>query len=413
MKNGKMSRAMGYIDDELILSAMNVSDAMGKDTERKKNMKKNTMWKKWVAVAAAFVIMLSVGIVAVGMSNAPSGATVALDINPSIELEIDKNEKITEVKTLNEDAVTVIGTMELVGTKLDVGMNAIIGSMLTNGYLSTDQNSILISIDSKNSKQAEALKTKISSEVTTLLGNNNIEASVITQNFKDNSEVARLAEENNISYAKAALISKIVKAGMLDANGVPYTSAVLSKLNVNELKLILESKAFSVDGVQSGGTASSGLYISISEALMIAMTDAEVIAVSAVTHEIELDFDIGVFSLVYEVELVVANEIEYEYEIHAKTGEILEKQVKPYDSEDDGYGITVPEGSISREEALQISYTDAGVSADNVRRPEIEIEKEGKNYYYEIDFKSGGREYEYKINAKTGKIVERESERDD
>ncbi len=411
MKKEKAARAIGYIDDDIILSAMTEADLQGKVTaERRNNMTKKTMWKKWIAAAAAFALILSIGIIAVGMGSASSGATVALDINPSIELEIDKNEKIKEVKAINEDAVKVIGEMELDGVKLDVGMNAIIGSMLKLGYLSTDKNSILISVDAENKDKAAALKDKISGEINALFEN----AAVITQDFKDNRDVVSLAEANNISYAKAALIYKAVSAGLLDANGVPYTAQALAKLNVNEIKLILDSKNFNIEGVNSSGEASGGLYIGKSEALRIAFEKSELIATNAVSYEIEMDFDDDIFALVYEVELVyLGDKTKYEYEIHAKTGEILEEEVKPYNAgEHDDDLITAPEGSITREAALDIAYADAGVTQENVRRPEIELDMERGVYVYEIEFKSEGVEYEYTLDAKTGEILKRESERD-
>ncbi len=416
MKNEKASRAMGYIDEELVLSAMNESDIAGEsaqvNAERKKKMKKNNLWKKLVAVAAAFVIMLTVGIFAAQMTVSASGATVALDVNPSIEIEINKNEKITKITALNEEAVIVIGDMDFIGVDLELGMNAIIGSMLNNDYLSTEKNSILVSINSRSGSKSTALKEKISNDINTLLKNKNIDASVITQNFKDSNETSKLAEQNNISMAKASLIAKIVKSGLLDANGVPYTAETLAALNVNDLKLILESKALTVDGINTSGTASGKEYITKDAALAIALEQAGLSADNITNTEIEIDFedDIRVRALVYEVEFVSAG-MKYEYELLASNGDVLEAKIKPNNERDDD-NITAPDGAISREEALEIAYADAGVSAENVRRPEIELDKEGKLYVYEIEFKSGTREYEYTINAMTGKIIERESERD-
>ncbi len=416
MKNEKASRAMNHIDDELIMSAMTEADLRGErtpwKTERKNKMTISKVWKKWAAVAAAFVIMLSVGIFAVQMSGVTSGATIALDVNPSIEIEINSKEKITNVKKLNADAVTVIGNMDLIDVDLDVGMNAIIGSMLTNGYITTEQNSILISINSRNTSKAASLQEKISSDINTLLENNSIEASVITQSFKGNSEVNKIAADNNISVSKATLISKIVKAGLLDSNGVPYTTEALALLNVNDLKLMLESKSFTVDGVTTGGKASSGLYIGKSEALRISLEKAGLAGIDTVTSRVEIDFEDDIFALVYEVDLIYDG-MEYEYEIHARTGEILIEEIKPAGADDDYDGVTAPDGAIDRSAALEIAYSHAGLSADSVIRPEIELDREGKKYVYEIEFKSGGREYEYEIDAMTGKVLRHNSERDD
>ena len=46
----------------------------------------------------------------------------------------------------NADAVAILDGMDLTGAKVDVAMNAIVGSMLTNGYVDELANSILITV---------------------------------------------------------------------------------------------------------------------------------------------------------------------------------------------------------------------------------------------------------------------------
>ena len=73
-------------------------------------------------------------------SAAPSDAVVdsiiTLDVNPSLNIIVDAADKVIEVQPLNDDARTVIGDMDFAGSDLDVTVNALIGSMLQNGYLS-------------------------------------------------------------------------------------------------------------------------------------------------------------------------------------------------------------------------------------------------------------------------------------
>jgi aspartate/methionine/tyrosine aminotransferase len=46
---------------------------------------------------------------------------------------------------------------------VDVAVNAIIGSMLKNGYLSVDENSILVSVKNDDTGKADKLKNTITS----------------------------------------------------------------------------------------------------------------------------------------------------------------------------------------------------------------------------------------------------------
>ncbi len=66
---------------------------------------------------------------------------------------------------------------------------------------------------------------------------------------------------------------------------------------------------------------------------------------------------------------------------------------------------------ISKEKAKEIALNHAGVA--NVREFEIELDKEMRRTYFEIDFKAGNLEYSYEIDAKTGAVVKSEREIDD
>ncbi len=402
MKENKAARAMGYIGDDLVTEA---------GRERRPNMKKN-IWIRWTAIAAMFVLVLTGG-VAVMLSASGGGAIVALDVNPSIELEINRREEVKEIRALNPEAETVIGTMDLEGVDLDVAINAIIGSMVTNGYLTEAKNSILVSINTKDASKAAALQEKLSGEINTLLGESQIEASVITQRFMGNSETDKRAEENNISRAKATLISRIVESELLDANGVPYTYEALAAMKVHELKMLLEARDWAVDGTQSSGIASGKGYINKAEAKEAALAAAGLLEADVRHMRIELDYDGDVRAMVYEVEFYAGN-TEYEFEIDAVSGRVLEQDRGDAEDEpEDDAVIVPPEGCISREEALAIAYADAGIGAGQVKRPEIELDREGGLYVYEIEFKAAGQEYEYTVDAVTGAILERDVERDD
>ncbi len=417
MKNGKASRAMEHLDEELILSAMDDSDRVGgraRIQERRKHMKKN-VWTKWVAVAAMLAIVVTAGLLIGRFTVGATDTVIALDVNPSLEIEINGREKVREVRALNEDAVIVLGDMDLERVDLEVAINAIIGSMVKNGYISADQNSILVSINTKNEERANTLKDKLTGEINTLLGNSNIEASVITQTFTPDEETDKRADENKISAAKATLISKIVEAGLLDANGVPYTYEALAELKVHELKMILEARGMdNMDGWHCTGTAGKGDYIGGEAAFEKALADAGLTGDVVTRVEVEPDYDHRLRAMVYEVEFLHGEE-KYEYEINASDGTVLEKEIEPADEDDredhkPSKPTQTPEGALKREDALAIAYADAGAVPENVKRPEIELDSDDGVTVYEIEFKWNGMEYEYTIDAVSGAILDKETE---
>ena len=142
----------------------------------------------------------------------------------------------------------------------------------------------------------------------------------------------------------------------------------------------------------------------ILEAKNIALTHADV-SNPTMLH-IEFDLDDGV--MVYDVEFYSDN-VEYDYEINAVTGTILEYN-KGFESE---YGDnTVNSGGnsyISKEKAKQIAIDHAGVNPTYV---EVEFDYENGIAVYEIEFKYQNYEYDYEIDAITGEIYKSKKEYD-
>ena len=58
-----------------------------------------------------------------------------------------------------------------------------------------------------------------------------------------------------------------------------------------------------------------------------------------------------------------------------------------------------------KDAALQAALTDAGLTADQAVGIDIELERDLRSAWYEIDFECGRTEYEYKVNAYSGEIL--------
>lgn len=89
---------------------------------------------------------------------------------------------------------------------------------------------------------------------------------------------------------------------------------------MNELNLIGESGTKSIANVTSAGTASERAYIGEAEAKRIALAHAGVNEGDIYDYEFEMDYEHG--AMIYELEFDCAG-CEYEYDINAKTGEII------------------------------------------------------------------------------------------
>ncbi len=151
--------------------------------------------------------------------------------------------------------------------------------------------------------------------------------------------------------------------------------------------------------------------IGVEKAKEIALKDAGVSGVTFV--KAKLDYDDGV--RVYDIEFYKDN-VEYDYEIDAATGQIREK-----DWNIENY--TIPQinhnnnnnpshtADIGVERAKEIALKDAGVSGVFFKK--VKIDYEDGVRVYDVEFYKGNVEYEYEIDAATGEIRERSVEIDD
>ena len=60
---------------------------------------------------------------------------------------------------------------------------------------------------------------------------------------------------------------------------------------------------------------------------------------------------------------------------------------------------------IGKDAALQVALEDAGLTSEEVRDVDIELDRTLTSRRYEVDFEAGRTEYEYTIDAYTGEIL--------
>ena len=360
------------------------------------SMKANhTIKKKWATLVAAClaVILLGGGGVLYQQANA-AASVVSLDVNPSIELRVSRSEKVLACAPLNEDAKAILADMgggaDLKGAKLDVAVNAIVGSLVRNGYLSSISSAIMISVEDKNTARAEKLQRELTDAVDGVLQTSDAKASVLTQTLTQDAAREQQARENSISTGKAALVNRIL------AINPALQFDALAKLSVEELKDLAEAGA-------------PAMPIGKDKALSIAAAAFSRDLADEIRYS-EVDAELDESPAQYEVEITGQKGEEIEYKIDAYTGTILES--KRETEEKTSAAQPTISGDIGHAKAKSIALNHAGVSESKAYDMEIELDEEDGMLVYEVEFKSGGMEYSYEINAATGAIVKQEAELD-
>ncbi len=105
---------------------------------------------KQAALAASLLIM----VLAFGFYNmfigAEAAAYISLDINPSIELEIDDDLKVTGINLLNPDAVKLMAKISLKGSSLSTAVELMMSRALQEGYLKPGEKNLILSTITPN-----------------------------------------------------------------------------------------------------------------------------------------------------------------------------------------------------------------------------------------------------------------------
>ena len=366
--------------------------------------------RRWAPLAAAAALALVIcggafGITSWRGANAVD-SVVMLDVNPSLSMDVSAKERVLSVTALNQDAATILGDMDLAGTDLDVAVNALIGSMLQNGYLSDLQNAILVSVENQDAAKSAQLQQHLTDTINSVFQGGSLEGAVLSQAVTESADLTALAQQHGISVGKAALIQEVI------AQDPTLTFASLAPLSVNEIALITESRHLTAQSVTQTGTASTKAYITPEDAQSAALTHAGVAAGDVAQIEIEFDSEDGL--MVYEVEFY-ANGAEYDYDVNARTGEVVKFSREGGGSGGASGGSTASSGSsgtyIGEEAAAAAALSHAGVAEADATYFRCWLEHDdGRPECYEVEFLVGSTEYQYEIDLYTGAVLKSERE---
>lgn len=260
--------------------------------------------------------------------------------------------------------------------------------LIEKGYLSGANNSVLVSsLDSKTYGAAANASKTIADKMTA----KGIDPAIISQKTNGNSDIKGLSGQYKISEGKAALILGIVEKDNLQSVNN------LANKNINQLNLIMSSKNIEVEDTVASGTPSQSGYIGYDKAKETAASDLG-ISVSAIRNfDIDIDTDRGV--MVYEVEFHY-NGSEYEYDINATDGKIIDKSSKPVKESE-----PIPSDAINASKARSIAYAHAGVSPSDVLYSDVDFDTDDGVYEYDVEFSTSVATYEYIVNGMTGEVI--------
>lgn len=369
--------------------------------------------RPWLAAACAALVLLGAG--GGGLIYRQSYAVasvVSLDVNPSIELKVNRNERVISCTALNTEAAAVLfdmdGGADLKGAKLDVAVNAIVGALVREGYLDSISSAILISVEDKDQARAQRLQAELVSSVDGVLRTQAPNTSVLSQTLTTDVGENYVNYNSGISVGKAALVQRVI-----DTNGVDAAAFdQLAALSVEELSDLLK-------------TGEKRVPIGKDKAAWAAQEYAGTLVLSSNVVK-DVDPELDDVPPHYEVELIVSG-WEYEYLVDAFTGEVLSGQkdvlnqatvgkdtpVYPdtppaaeYDVRQDPENANVAGSTVIDQEAAKRAALDnVGLSSGDVTNWKIERDWDDGRLEYELEFWCGNTEYDCTVDGHTGAVL--------
>lgn len=319
-----------------------------------------------VGIAAALAVVVCAA-AAIGISNrgltakpisskGDINATICLDVNPSVEIAVDKSETVVDVTADNKDGESIINGKDFKGDSLSDTVETLVNRMVDEDYISNLKNSVLVSVASENGEFGKQLEKKMSDSIFELLGSKNIEGAVLSQTITQaDDELVSFAKMYNISIGRALMIMDIMEAEP------HYTFESLASLSVNDLCLTRQTVEMMNNRISINGKSKSH-YITVEKAVEAALEGESRQDVSDVNVMLE-DWQGGEAPVRYHVTYTAADGELKSYYINPVSGEIISR---------DGGAISGEGGypTVTAEEAKQLAVNYIcnldGVSEDDI-----------------------------------------------
>ncbi|MDD4184224.1 MAG: hypothetical protein PHI01_02255 [Candidatus Izemoplasmatales bacterium] len=159
--------------------------------------------KKIAIFAGVIGIMLSVGLFGCSLSSELEYVTI--DINPSVDMVLDKNENVQTVTAMNADGEVLLYNLQLEGKKLEEAVDEIIDEALELGYIDPDTEGTTVNVDGSSEK----IRTRLHEHVNTAFMNKGIVASAVNN---PNTELLEEAETLGVTPGFLRLVNRALEA---------------------------------------------------------------------------------------------------------------------------------------------------------------------------------------------------------
>lgn len=186
-----------------------------------KQVKKPFNFKPYLLIiSTVFIMVLGIYFLFTNKQTVKySNTIITIDINPSIELEIDKDEKVVNIRPLNYDAIILLDNKKDLINKDVFEVIDILIEKATDSEYTSNEHKVTINVVN----EIEGIESRVRDKMLVHYSNK--------QNIKilTNEEYKEKARENNVSVGKMKLIDELMK------KDPSITIEIAKKLSIKEI----------------------------------------------------------------------------------------------------------------------------------------------------------------------------------
>ncbi|MBQ3572680.1 MAG: hypothetical protein IJA15_07625 [Clostridia bacterium] len=284
---------------------------------------------KRLILVCSFILLFGIGIfTGINLAGIPKPAAIEtviyIDTLASVEISVDKNDKVIDCKPLNQNAQTVVEGINFSGMEVNATVNVILSSMHVKGMIDSSSNSMLVSVVSKNATSKITINS-LTQQISKVFSQSDVNCSIIAQSFSANDDLKQRAKEQGISVGKMFLIDKMAEEMEEIKN---ENKEILVNMSISELNLLYRSRTDNprpneiivgnVNGFISKEVAIANVHEFIKDRFNIMASEVLIRSIKVVPS----NRDGSKIIYLIELERIADQDVE-RFEVNCETGEVF------------------------------------------------------------------------------------------
>lgn len=165
--------------------------------------------KNRITIALLFILFVVIGGVTFYIYKQPV-SYVGIDINPSLQLALNRIDRVVGVIPLNEDAEVLVSDLNLLNMPVEKVIETVVDNSVNSGFIDefSVNNVVVVGASLNDGKDPKALEKRIRTTVINRLGEKKVPAIVLLE--QDNEDRKALADSYGVSYGSLLIAQKAV-----------------------------------------------------------------------------------------------------------------------------------------------------------------------------------------------------------